>query len=192
MKGDDMKRIYLAIAALFAFTSCDCGGRPYKGIAYGYKAVNYSARLTESFDGALDLWAKAKDAECSAKHQAKTVEYAKCVNPALKFLRTWHGKVLGKPTGKGILPAIQSAQKTTRLELDAAYDYIKANETACINGDAKCDAKIEAWKAALKPGLCGLKEAVDRAIKIGAYKISQDATYKMVMGLAYLMCGGAK
>lgn len=184
-----MRRIYISVVALLALTSCDCGGTPYKGLAYGYKAVTCSARLTEQFDAAVDVWAKAKDVECTAKHQAKTAEYAKCVEPTLAFLRLWHGKVKGVPTGKGILPAIQSAQRATRLALDAAYDYIDANESACKDGDAKCSAKVEAWKAALKPALCGLKEAVDRAVKIGAYKVTQDATYKTVMGLADLMCG---
>jgi len=179
------------IAAAIFLTGCGsgCGTAPYKGIAYGQKIVDYSARLTERFDEGVDKWAKAKDAECTQKHGAKTPGYAKCIDQVLKFLRAWTGKVKGKPTGKGILPAIQSAQKATRLELDAAFDYVKAHENACKGGDKKCNAKIEAWKAAIKPAVCGLKEAVDRGIKIGAYKVTQDPIYKLIMGFAGLVCG---
>ena len=182
-------RMCAVLLMAMAVGNCDCGGTPYKGIAYGQKIVDYSARITEKFDEGVDTWAKMEDAKCTAKHGAKTAEYAGCIKKALDFLRAWNGKVMGKPTGKGILPAIQSAQRATRHALDAAFDYVAKNEDACKKGDAACSKKTEAWKAALKPGLCALKAVVDRAVKIGAYKATQDSYWKLVMGLADALCG---
>lgn len=179
--------VALVALALLALGACNgCGGTPYKKLARGYLAVNYSARLAEQFDSALQKYVAGQRAACKAKHAIKTPEYDKCVLPAVRLARAWTGKKAGQPTGKGILPALQSAQKVTRLGLDTAYDYIKGHEEECKKegAPAKCTGD---WKKTMKPALCGLSELVDRAIKLGAYKATGDATYKTVMALVKTM-----
>lgn len=185
-----MQRIFSVMLAVLLLVAC--GGTPYKRIAFGYNALDHTVRLTEGFDRAVAKWAKANHEKCLKAHGAKNVGYAKCVTPTLDFLVYWTGKRGGKPTGKGVLPAIQSAQKMTRLALDATFDYVRTHEKACTKdggkADPECNKKLEAWKATLRPGLCVLVEGVDRGIKLGAYKATESTVYKTVVGIAATFC----
>jgi hypothetical protein len=180
-----VKRILLATfaAMLLAMANGSCGGTPYKRIATAHRVLNHTVTLTEAFDRGVAAWARGEHRRCLTAHKAKTKEFGACVMPALKFLRHWTGMVNGKPTGKGVLPAIQSAQKATRLVLDAAFAYVAKHERACSarKGAEKeaCDKKGDAWKVALRPGACALIEVVDRGVKVGAYRVAADPTYKL-------------
>lgn len=173
-------------------SACDCAGTPYKRIAVAHATINAVARFVETFDRAVAGWMRSKAAECKAKHGAKTPGYAECVKPALAFAETWTGeKRDGTKTGRGVLPTIQSTQRAARLALDAAFDYVKAHEQACGKKDPPdkaCSEKLEAWRAVIKPGVCGLWVIVDRAVKLGAYKATADPTYQMLAGLAGGLC----
>lgn len=175
-----MQQILFALA-IAVTAALGCGGTPYKRIATGYRTVNYSARLAEDFDGALATYLQAQRDTCKAKHGLKTPGFDTCILPTLRVARTWTGKVDGVDTGKGVLPTLQSAQKVTRLSLDATYDYIQSHEKECTGkaAPAKCTGD---WMALMRPVLCATAEVVDRAVKLGAYKTTDDATYKLVMG----------
>jgi hypothetical protein len=181
------------VLAACVLIACDgCAGTPYKRIALGQSMLGHSVELTESFDRGTAKWAQGEHERCLKAHGMKTPEYATCIKPALDFLVHWTGKNRGKPTGRGVLPMVQSAQRATRLVLDAALDYVKANETACSKDNGKadptCNAKLAAWKATLKPGLCALVAIIDRGIKLGAYKATESAVYKTVVGIASTIC----
>jgi hypothetical protein len=169
-----------AFAAAVVWLLVGCGDTPYKRLARGYRAVNLSARLAEQFDESLEKYLTTKHAECKKKHKAKTPEFDKCILPALRIVRAWTGKAAGKPTGKGVLPALQSAQKASRLALDAAYDYVLANEKACAGATAPAKCKAD-WKKLIKPSLCALSEIIDRAVKLGVINVTNNPTYKTVM-----------
>jgi hypothetical protein len=182
----------IALVAVMVGGCGGCGATPYKRLAQAYRAVNYSARVAEDFDASLAKYLVAKHAACKATHKPKTAEFDKCVLPVLRISRTWTGRRAGKPTGKGVLPALQSAQKATRLALDAAYDYVKSHEDECQKKEApaKCSGD---WKVLLRPSLCALAELVGRAIKIGAFQSSESAAYKTVMALiAGFVCPAGK
>lgn len=180
---------FAALLVALALVGCDgCKGDAFQRIATANRVVNATARLTEDTDRAFKAWGATMNANCLKLHGAKTPEYAKCVKPALDLLRAWTGEVNGKPTGKGILPAIQSAQRAARLSLDAAFDYVKANDAKAKCETDECKKKIQAWRALIRPGVCALVEIVDRGIKLGAVKLSEDPTYKIVKGFADASC----
>jgi hypothetical protein len=175
-----MRRLLIVLAAL-ALMGC---GNHYQRIATAHRVLGHVKNFVESFDRALASWLTSEKRRCLKMHRLKTAEFAACVGPALKLSRAWTGKVRGVDTGKGILPAIQSSQRTARLSLDAAYDYVKAS--GC-KGQA-CEDKLNAWLQPLKLTLCATREIVDRAIKIGAYKAAQDPTYQTITGVFATLC----
>ena len=183
-----MKRITLLLAFALALTSC--GDTPYKALSRGYRAVLLTKTFGELVDGTVKGHLEAVRAECTKKHAVQTAEYDACVLPAVRFSRSWTGIKNGKPTGKGVLPALQSAQKATKLSLDVAFEYIKSHEKECgaKPTPSKCYGN---WINALKKGLCPLVELVDRGIKIGAMKWQSNAVYQTVVGYAKLL-GGCK
>lgn len=185
-----MKYLCAIVLAVVLAAGCGgCGDTPYKRVAIAYQTVNYTARLVEDFDGALSKWMADVHADCKAKHNPPTSEFDQCVKPALDAGRVWTGKVNGVDTGKGVLPITQAAQKAARLSVDAAYDYLKGHEGACSGkGDATCNAKLEAWKAALRPGLCAFVPVIQSAIKLGAFKATEEPVYRTVMALADTVC----
>ena len=171
----------LALALALTLAGCSsCKTSPYRGLARGYRATNYSARFAEQFDAALAKYLESQRTLCKSKHKTQTPEYDQCILPALRISRAWTGRKAGKETGKGVLPTLQSAQRATRIALDAAYDYVKSHEAECKKEHAqkKCTGD---WMALLKPSLCALSELVDRAIKIGAFKTHGNETYKTIM-----------
>lgn len=174
-------RAFLGLLLAFSLAGCSgCADTPYKKLARGYRAVNLSARLVEDFDSAVARYLSTQHETCKAKYKSKTPEFDQCVLPAVKLARAWTGKVAGKDTGKGVLPTIQSAQKAARVALDAAYDYIKSNESLCKSDTAPKDCTGN-WQALMKPSLCALAEIVDRGVKLGAYKVTGNTTYGLVM-----------
>jgi len=187
---------------LLATAGCSgcAAATPYKRLAIAYTTTSKFARFVESFDRALARYAKAEDARCTAAATTSSTldqaAYAKCMRPTIKLLVAWTGQWKGQPSGKGVLPTIQDAQRATRMSLDAAFDYVQANESACgkqTGQEAKrCADRVAAWRKVLRPGLCALVTVVDRAVKIGAYKTTQDSTYQLVRGLATKMCKGGK
>jgi hypothetical protein len=188
-----MKRMTtFSIAALMAITmGCsNCGDSPYKRVARGYRAVNLTARLAEDFDDAVKKHLEVKHAQCKATHKIKTAEFDACVLPAVRLSRTWTGSKAGQPTGKGVLPTLQDAQRVTRLALDTAYDYVKGHEAEC-KGKTPPAACGTYWVKLLRPSLCALVVLVDRGMKIGAFSKAQSTTYKTVMGFV-TAAGGCK
>jgi len=196
-----MRKVMVLLTALTLLAAAGCGGcagKPYKGIATAQVTLNKFARFVEGFDRSVKAFLQSEDARCTKAHTATEdgkldkVKYAKCISPALKLSVIWTGEWKGKKTGKGVLPAIQDAQRATRHSLDGAFDYVKANEDACGKKDGeeakKCKEKVGAWRKVIKPAVCGLVPVVDRAVKIGAYKASTDATYTMIKGLAQGLC----
>jgi hypothetical protein len=179
------------LLAVFALTLAACGGcsqTPYQKLAWGFRTVSWTSDLAEGFDAALKDYGETQHTLCIAKAPSASQEYATCIRPALDLLRAWTGEETGKPTGKGVLPAIQSAQKVARLSLNAAYDYILSNGGKCHEEDAECQKKLGAWKVLMKPGLCALVEIVDRAVQLGAYKTTEDPAYKAVKTFATAIC----
>jgi hypothetical protein len=169
-----MKKISFIV---FVLLLVGCNG-PYKNLVRGYHAVNYSARLVEDFDKVFAEHMRRVKANCISKHGAKTREFDQCVLPTVRISRTWTGVKNGKDTGKGVLPAIQSAQRVAKLALDTAYDIIKANDGQCNSAKCKVD-----WIGIMTPSLCMLAEIVDRAVKLGAYKVTKNVAYSTVMAL---------
>jgi hypothetical protein len=194
-----MKKATLVIclsAVFFAGCNAGCAGKPYKTLATAYSTVNKFATFVEAFDRSVKAYLQAEDERCSAK--AKTAgkldakKYGDCMRPVLKFSVVWTGEWRGKKTGKGVLPSIQDAQRATRHSLDGAFDYVEKNESACGKKEGAeaeaCRKKVAAWRALLKPVLCALVPVVDRGIKLGAFKTTEDPTYKLIRGLAAAMC----
>jgi len=196
-----MRKVTLLLMALVLLVTTGCNGcahTPYKRLATAYTTVNKFARLVEAFDRSVKSYLKAEDERCvkasTAVEDGKLdqAKYGACIKPALKFSVAWTGEWKGKKTGKGVLPAIQDAQRTTRHGLDGAFDYVQANEKACGKKEGAeaeaCKKKVDAWKKLIKPAVCGIVPLVDRGIKLGAFKASEDPTYKVVKGLADSMC----
>jgi len=194
--------VFLFVAALGLVGCGGCGGEPFRRLAWGFRTVNYTAELTESVDKAFAAYGSAEMTRCKAAHPAAppastgdatatpiaSPEYVKCIMPAVKLLRAWSGEEKGKPTGAGILPAIQSAQRAARLSLDAAFDFLHARGGKCKAEDTECSAKLEAWKAAIRPGLCALWEIVDRGVQLGAFTATTSSAYKTVKEMAGALC----
>ncbi len=192
-----MARMVMAVLAALLLGACgsSCKGSHYKKISSGHNWIGRIKVLTEAFDTGLSEWVTAEGQRCKKEHGPKTPKFAVCVKPALSFSRYWTGKVMGAPTGRGILPAIQSAQKAARHSLNAAFDYVKANEAACgmkkETAERKaCEKKVGAWKKLLKPGACALIEMIDRGVKLGAYKVVGHVGYKLAKTLVETILGG--
>lgn len=170
------------LTVLVAVSCGGCGDKPYQHIATAYHTLDLVRDLAESVDQAIGKYATAEDARCTTKHGAGTDGYRECIKPALGLLRTWTGVSKGKPTGKGVLPAVQSAQRAAAIELRATYRYIKDHEDKCGGDNPPPDCKGQ-WKKLLLPSLCALVEIVDRATKIGAYDVTTKTYYTAVKTL---------
>ncbi|KKN87399.1 hypothetical protein LCGC14_0258540 [marine sediment metagenome] len=181
----------LRLAAIMAVALCmSCGATPWKRLATGYNIVSLTKTLGEKFDGAVKNFLTVKRAECKAKHAIKTPEFDKCVLPAVRLSRAWTGERAGKKTGKGALSVLQAAQKTTKLALNGAYDYVKSNEQACSGDSPPKDCHGD-WSVTLKPGACALWTVVDLGVKLGAFDATNDPTYKLVAAsVDVFACGG--
>jgi len=173
-------RPLLAVALAVSLAGCSgCSDTPYKRIATAYHTLDLFKALVEDFDGAVTKYAAAKQTECLKTHRPKTKEFDACVMPAVRLLRAWTGKKNGKPTGKGVLPAIQSTQRAAAIELKAVLAYIKSHEAECGKKDAPKNCTGD-WQGLLKPSVCALMEIIDRAVKLGAYDVTTNRTYLMV------------
>jgi hypothetical protein len=167
-----------------------CSSTPYKRIATAYNFLAESKTLGEKVDAGVKAFLAAKRVECKAKHAIKNAEYDKCVLPAVRLSRIWTGEKAGKKTGKGALQLLQAGQKTTKFALNAVYDYVKSHEKECGKDDApkECSA---AWKVLMKPGACALWTVADAGVKAGAFKTTNDPTYKLVAAaVSAFACGG--
>jgi len=179
-------RLAVAVAALLCVS---CANTPYKRLATGLNFVILTKTLAENFDGAVKRFLEAKRIECKLLHQAKTEGFDKCVLPAVRLSRAWTGEKAGAKTGKGALPVLQAGQKTTKLALNMAYDYVKSNEQACSGKTPPKNCHGD-WKALMKPGVCALWTVVDAGVKLGAYRTTNDPTYKLVSAaVAAFACG---
>ncbi|MCP4573329.1 MAG: hypothetical protein GY838_13320 [bacterium] len=170
----------LRLAVVLAAALCmSCSVTPWKRLATGYNFVSLTKTLGEKFDSSVKKFLEVKRAECKAAHAIKTAEYDKCVLPAVRLSRAWTGEKAGKKTGKGGLGILQAGQRTTKLALDAAFDYVKTHEKAC-SGEAPPKDCHGDWKVLIKPGICAAWTVVDLGVKIGAFKTTDDPTYKLV------------
>jgi hypothetical protein len=163
---------------------------PWKRLATGYNTVSLTKDLGEKFDAAVKKFLETKRTECKAKHAIKTAEFDTCVLPAVRLSRAWTGEKAGKKTGKGALGILQACQKTTKLALNGAYDYLKSNEKACSGKSPPKDCHGD-WKVLMKPGVCALWTIVDTGVKIGAFSATDSPTYKLVAAsVDAFACGG--
>lgn len=170
-------------ALLVACGSCR-GNKQWRDLAIGYKVLAASKTFGEAVDKGIKTGLLSQKAKCLKKYQPKTPAFAGCISKMLKVSRAWTGEVRGKPTGKGVLPLLQAAQKSTRLSLDTAVDYmveLEKKEKACKD-DSECLKKVSAWQTALKGALCAVLPIVDAALKAGAKGLADDSTYKVVVG----------
>lgn len=170
----------LRLAVIVAVSLCvSCATAPYKRLATGYNTTLAVKHLAEVFDGAVKRFLEAKLIECRLLHKAKTAAFDKCVIPAVRLSRAWTGEKAGVKTGKGALPVLQAAQKTTKIVLDAAYEYVKSHEQACSGKTPPKNCHGD-WRVVLKPGVCAAWVVVDVGVKLGAYRTTNDPTYKLV------------
>jgi hypothetical protein len=183
--------VLAVLVTALSLGACECGGTPYKQIARAQRGLDHVARFGEIFDRAIKAWVVAEDKRCSAKHAAKSPEYAACMKKALKTSWAWTGEKLGTKTGKGLLPNLQRAQLAARHAINAAHDYVLANEKACAKKEgapAKCKA---VWMPVIKPSLCAAWQVAEIAVSAGAYDKTSDPAFVFVRALAASQCGGA-
>jgi hypothetical protein len=175
----------LAVGALLGACGSCKGNKQWRDLAIGYKVLAASKTFGESVDKGIKTGLLSQKAKCLKKYQPKTPAFAGCISKMLKVSQTWTGEVRGKKTGKGVLPLLQAAQKSTRLSLDTAVDYmveLEKKEKACKD-DPECLKKVNAWQTALKGAVCAVLPVVDAALKAGAKGLTDDPTYKIVVGL---------
>jgi hypothetical protein len=179
---------------LFAFVlvmmmTSACAQTQYQRLAWGFRSVEWSAQFGEGFDLALKSFLKKEHDRCLV-HGSKTPEFVACIKLALDVSRAWTGEENGKDTGKGILPALQSAQKATRLSLNGAYDYIKSKGGKCNEKtDPSCAKAMGDWKKLILPSACAALELADRAFKLGAFtNITTDPAYQAIKTFAEGAC----
>lgn len=186
-----MSRTIVLCAALAALTSCS--NPNWRQLAWGYRVVNWSARLGESFDKALAATLRAKRASClktsgeQPKDQSKLVawriEMAKCLKLVVKVSRAWTGEVRGEKTGKGALKILQTSQFSARSTLDKLVDRmvdLEAKGKKC-GDDPECKKKLDSWIPYAKIGLCAAIPIIDAGIKAGASEFAKSEAYKFAV-----------
>jgi hypothetical protein len=175
-----VRTVIISLCAIGLF-----GCSQWKSIAIGYRTVRATAKMAEDFDAALSKYLEATKVKCSAQHKPQTPEMAACLKPALELSWKWTGEKLGKKTGKGILPLLQSAQKSAKQSIDAGFDYLQAKKKCDENGVNKCDA----WMSLLKPSFCAAWELFDAAMEAGAVtSVTDTKTYKTIKSLHSMVC----
>lgn len=179
-------RVILALGVLLVGACGSCkGNKQWRDLAIGYKVLAASKTFGESVDKGIKTGLLSQKAKCLKQYQPKTPAFAGCMSKMLKVSQTWTGEAYGKKTGKGVLPLLQAAQKSTRLSLDTAVDYmveLEKKEKTCKD-DPECLKKVSAWQTALKGAVCAVLPVVDAALKAGAKGLTDDPTYKVVLGL---------
>lgn len=198
----------LLVLVLVAFLVAACGKDKYwRDLAWGYRAVNASAKLGEAFDRNVKKALAVKLAECQkaatppvtkpptdAEKKTARIELAKCMMKVVKVSRAWTGEKRGK-RGPGVLPTLQAAQKSARAALDGAHDHkqkLDAEKKKC-GDDAECKKKVSAWQVPLKAALCAAVPLIDEGLAVGVPKFADGVTYKLVKGLVTgWACKGGK
>jgi len=130
------------VAGISVNASC---GKFHKRMAWGYRALHWTAVAGNETDQALAHWLRAKTKQCLAKHGTKTEGYAKCVTSTLAVVRKWTGceKAGDKPCPGGVVVSLQKSQRGALDSLETAYNAEK--------GDVF---------GAVKPALCALANFV--------------------------------
>lgn len=193
-------------AAGILFLSACGKNKQWRDLAWGYRILNGSARLGESFDRGLKAGLEFKLAECKkklpalpvnkaptpAEMKARRVQLAKCMKDIVKVSRAWTGEKRGVKS-LGVLGALQKAQRSARTALDGAHDHLRsveAQEKKC-GEDKACLKKINAWKKPLQTALCAMLPLVEEGIKLGVPKVSDDPAFTFIKGLVKSWaCGG--
>lgn len=174
--------IFVALCALLMI---GCANH-WKTIAYGYRSVRVSKRISEEFDANLKVFLDKTKKTCLEKHKPKTAEMASCLKKSLELSWGWTGEKAGKKTSQGALPNLQKAQAAAKESLDGAFDYLEARGGKCSGSD--CD-KSKAWIKLLKPSFCASFRLFDLAISAGAVKsITGSSAYSMAKSLHSALC----
>ena len=176
----------LCVGALLVGACGSCkGNKQWRDLAIGYKVLAASKSFGEAVDTGIKTGLLSQKAKCLKQYQPKTPAFAGCMSKILKVSRAWTGEVRGKKTGKGVLQILQAAQKSTRLSLDTAVDYmveLEKKKKACKD-DPACLKKVNAVLTGLKGALCAVLPLVDAGLKAGAKGLTDDPTYKIVVGI---------